>query len=97
MRGIHTVLLVAMLASGGGVFAHATLVLGTFAIDPTSAAPGAPFTLVGRLLDLTQEPVEDARVLAEFHRPSLARPLTVRLRGGDARRVPGDGSSPPEG
>ena len=68
-----------LLAFGGGALAHATLVLGTVATAPTPPRAGAPFTLAVRLLDLTQVPVEDARVLAEFRRPGRAEPVTARF------------------
>ena len=68
-----------LLAFGGGALAHATLVLGTVVTAPTPPRAGAPFTLAVRLLDLTQVPVEDARVLAEFRRPGRAEPVTARF------------------
>lgn len=64
---------------GSGALAHATLVLGTVTTAPTQPAAGAPFTLAVRLLDLTQVPVEDARVLAEFRRPGEETPVSARF------------------
>jgi hypothetical protein len=67
------------LLAGGSALAHATPVLGTVTTAPTPPAASAPFTLSLRLLDLTQVPVEDARVLAEFRRSGEAAPVSARL------------------
>lgn len=74
-----TALVCVLLAVGGGALAHATLVLGTVATAPIPPRAGAPFTLAVRLLDLTQVPVEDARVLAEFRRPGQVEPVVARF------------------
>lgn len=78
-RAVWTALIFVCLAASGGALAHVTLVLGTVATAPTPPQAGAPFTLTIRLLDLTQVPVEDARVLAEFRRPGRAEPVTARF------------------
>ena len=78
-RGGRLALLLAILATCGGALAHATLVLGTVATNPMPQAD-TPFTLAVRLLDLTQVPVEDARVLAEFRRPGQDRPVVTRFQ-----------------
>jgi hypothetical protein len=82
-----TALVVACLTAGSSAFAHATLVLGTLATDPTPPRADAPFTLSIRLLDLTQVPVEDARVLAEFRRPGQGRPITAPFHESDTPGV----------
>ena len=76
-----------LLTFSGGALAHATLVLGTVATAPTPPQAGAPFTLAVRLLDLTQVPVEDARVLAEFRRPGQEEPVAARFRESDTPGV----------
>ena len=82
-RVVWTVLISVCLAGSGSALAHATLVLGTVATAPTPPQAGAPFTLAVRLLDLTQVPVEDARVLAEFRRPGQEEPVAARFRESD--------------
>ena len=79
-RAVRTALIFGCLAMGGGALAHATLVLGTVATAPTPPQAGAPFTLAVRLLDLTQIPVEDARVLAEFRHPGQTEPVAARFQ-----------------
>lgn len=76
---MRCVLALIWLLVGSGALAHATLVLGTVTTAPTPPAAGAPFTLAVRLLDLTQVPVEDARVLAEFRRPGEETPVSARF------------------
>ena len=58
--------------------AHATLVLGRFAVAPARPAADAPLTLSLRLEDPTQVPVEDAYIFAEL-RPADA-PDAVPVR-----------------
>lgn len=53
--------------------------LGTVTTTPTPPEASAPFTLFLKLLDLTQVPVEDARVLAEFRRPGEETPVSARF------------------
>lgn len=67
------------LLAGSSALAHATLVLGTVATAPTAPEAGDPFMLAVRLLDLTQVPVEDARVFTEFSRPGQEGPISTRL------------------
>lgn len=69
--------------SSGGAFAHATLVLETVTTDPAPPRAGSPFTLGVSLLDLTQIPVEDARVLAELRRPGQDQPITTEFQESD--------------
>lgn len=78
-RSLCPALVVACLTASSGALAHATLVLGTVAANPTPPRADAPFTLSLRLLDLTQVPVVDARVLAEFHRPGQEGPISARF------------------
>ena len=86
-RAVRTALIFVGLAAGGGALAHGTLVLGTLATAPTPPRAGTPFTLSVRLLDLTQVPVEDARVLAEFRRPGQEEPVAARFRESDTPGV----------
>lgn len=72
-------LLVFSLLLCSNVLAHATLVLGTLETTPSPAQAGRPLTLTMTLLDLTQVPVEDAWVLAEFRHPSDEAPLSTRF------------------
>lgn len=78
-RSLCPALIVACLTASSGALAHATLVLGTVATDPTPPQADARFALSLRLLDLTQVPVEDARVLAEFSRPGQEGPISTRF------------------
>ena len=59
------------------VSAHATLVLGTITTRPSPTQPGKPIELTLKLLDLTQIPVEDAFVIAEFRHSALREPVTA--------------------
>lgn len=71
-----TVVVLSLSALGS---AHATLVLGTLTTQPAPRQPGTPFRLTLKLLDLTQIPVEDALVIAEFRHPASQEPVIVRL------------------
>ena len=58
--------------------AHATLVLGRFAVTPARPAADAPLTLSLQLEDPTQVPVEDAYVFAELRPESAPDAAPVR-------------------
>ena len=76
---MRCVLALIWLLTSSGALAHATLVLGTVTTVPNPPEASTPFTLAVRLLDLTQVPVEDARVLAEFRRPGEETPIRARF------------------
>lgn len=82
-KTVQRVLLAVLMTVCSSALAHATLVLGTLATTPSPVRADAPFVLTLTLLDLTQIPVEDARVLAEFRRPGLDRPFAVRFQESD--------------
>lgn len=86
-RSLYPALVVTCLTASNGAFAHATLVLGTVTTDPIPPQADAPFTLSLRLLDLTQVPVEDARVLAEFSRPGQDQSITASFQESDTPGV----------
>ena len=82
MRGLRYVSFLLMSLIGLAL-AHATLVLGTVESSPALPAAGEPFTLSLGLEDVTELPVEDAFVLAEF-RPQegegdSAEPITAEF------------------
>lgn len=86
-KAVQRVLLAVSVTVCSSAFAHATLVLGTLTATPSPVQADAPFVLTLTLLDLTQIPVEDARVLAEFRRPGMNQPLAVRFQESDAPGV----------
>lgn len=57
--------LVLLLAFGGSAAAHATLVFGTVATEPSPPVPDAPFALTLEMRDPSDAPVEDAIVFVE--------------------------------
>lgn len=79
---LRLILALGLLLFGGGVFAHATLVLGTLQSEPGVPRAGEPFTLTLELTDPTQVPVEDAWILAEFRTQGAsedAEPISARF------------------
>lgn len=81
MRGVRYVSFLLMSLTGLAL-AHATLVLGTVESSPALPAAGEPFTLSLGLEDVTELPVEDAFVLAEFRpqgKGDSAEPITAEF------------------
>ena len=61
------------------VSAHATMVVGTLASEPTNPEPGTPFTLTLEMDDPTGFAVEDAYVLAEFRLEGRGDPFSTEF------------------
>ena len=79
---LRLILALGLLLFGGGVLAHATIVLGTLQSEPGMPRPGEPFTLTLELTDPTQVPVEDAWILAEFRTQGASEdvePISARF------------------
>lgn len=87
-RWLTGALLTALLASAQLSLAHATVVFGSVVSEPSPPLPSTPIALTLELVDLTQVPVEDAWVLAEFRKEGsseTAPPISARFEESDIK------------